>query len=81
MSRLPALWCEMARATEKRLRALEVLPAARRPGMARAELTAEQALAIFDILEAAGAIEQVMRSQMGDVLYEQTIASQAPERT
>ena len=78
---LQAPWCDMAKVTEKRLRALEALPAARRNGAAKDEITPEQAGEIFDILASAGAIEQVMRSQMGEKAYEQASASQVPERT
>lgn len=81
LSRLQAPWCDMARAIDKRLRALETLPAARRNGAAKAEITPEQAGEIFDILASAGAIEDVMRVQMGEKAYEQANASQAPERT
>ena len=70
-----------SKATQRRLKALETLPAARRQSAAMIEITPEQAGEIFDVLAAAGAIEDVLRAQMGDEWYEQTIASQAPERT
>ena len=70
-----------SKAIQRRLKALEVMPAARRPGAAKFEITPDEAGEIFDILASAGAIEDVLRAQMGDEWYEQTIASQAPERT
>lgn len=64
--------------TQQRLKRLEMLPAARRPGAAKYAITPEQAGEIFDILAAAGAIEDVMRAQMGDAEFERLLGEQVP---
>ena len=67
-----------SKAIQRRLKALEVMPAARRPGAAKFEITPDEAGEIFDILASAGAIEDVLRAQMADDAFERLLAEQVP---
>jgi len=63
----------MRASLDRRLRALEALPAARLPGgatVAPPQITPEWALEVADILAAAGALEAVLAARLGEA-YEQ----------